>query len=113
MEETDDKEIIIKVLAGDINLYRHIVEKYKDKIFNYVNYSFAKDGDLAEDITQEAFIRAFDNLNKFDNNRPFSPWIFKIATNIALTHVSKRKNISLDLLPEVQDKVDITEKIHN
>jgi RNA polymerase sigma-70 factor (ECF subfamily) len=113
MEETEDKEIITKVLAGDINLYRHIVEKYKDKIFNYVNYTYAKDSDAAEDLVQETFIRAFDNLKKFDLERPFSPWLFKIATNIALTYVGKRKSISLDILPEVQDKVDITEKIHN
>lgn len=109
----EDKEIITRVLSGDIDQYRHIVEKYKDKIFNYVNYSFAKDSDLAEDITQEAFIRAFDNLKKFDVDRPFSPWLFKIATNIALTHIGKRKNISLEVLPEAPDKVDIIQKMQN
>jgi len=109
----EDRDIITKVLSGDIEQYRHIVDKYKDKIFNYVNYSFTKDNDLAEDVTQEAFIRAFDNLKKFDTNRPFSPWLYKIATNIALTHIGKKKNISLDVLPEIPDKSDIDQSMNN
>ena len=109
----EDRDIITKVLSGDIEQYRHIVDKYKDKIFNYVNYSFTKDNDLAEDVTQEAFIRAFDNLKKFDIGRPFSPWLYKIATNIALTHIGKKKNISLDVLPEIPDKSDIDQSMNN
>lgn len=109
----EDKEIISKVLNGDINQYRYIVEKYKDRIFNYVNFSYAKDNDVAEDLTQETFIRAFDNLKKFDLSRPFSPWLYKIATNISLTHVAKKRNVSIELLPEIPDKVDINEKVQN
>src|SRR3989344_9194462 len=109
----EDRDIITKVLSGDIEQYSHIVDKYKDKIFNYVNYSFTNDNDLAEDVTQEAFIRAFDNLKKFDTNRPFSPWLYKIATNIALTHIGKKKNISLDVLPEIPDKSDIDQSMNN
>ncbi len=60
--------------------------EFKDKIFNYFWYRVNFDRSLAEDLTSEAFLKAFENFDSFDRDRPFQAWIYAIARNHLLNY---------------------------
>ena len=69
-----------KVLKGDKESYAEIVELYQHQLYQ-ICYRMLGNKHEAEDIAQEAFTRAYVNLHTFDQNRKFSTWLFRIATN--------------------------------
>lgn len=56
-------------------------EKYKDKIYNYLLFRLDFNRAIAEDLTQEVFLKAFENYDTYDSDRPFQAWIYAIAKN--------------------------------
>lgn len=82
--------LINQALEGDQKAYSEIVNQYQEKIFNFV-YRMVKDRPLAEDITQETFIKAFRALSSFNSEYAFSTWLFKIAANNCIDHFRKKK----------------------
>lgn len=88
-------EVIIKkrikqVLKGDQNAYAEIVEIYKDKIFQLCFRMLGNRAE-AEDMAQEALIRAYVNIASFNINMKFSTWIYRIATNLCIDRLRKKK----------------------
>lgn len=88
--ETIVKTRISEVLKGDQNAYGEVVELYKDKVFQLC-YRMLGNRHDAEDIAQEAFIRAYININSFNLNKKFSSWIYRIATNLCIDRMRKKK----------------------
>lgn len=100
------KKIIIEVKKGDQEAFSELVELYKDKVYQ-VAYRMLGNVHEAQDIAQETFIRAFVNLDSFDIDRKFSTWIFRIATNLSIDRLRKKKpNFHLE------DKVTGTEDLN-
>jgi len=64
--------------------------KYHDAIFNFI-YRMVHDRQQVEDLTQEAFIKAFSSLKNFNDEYAFSTWLYKIATNNSIDFIRKRK----------------------
>ncbi|WP_404430270.1 RNA polymerase sigma factor SigW [Sutcliffiella horikoshii] len=89
MEELIRKRIK-QIKKGDQDAFAEIVELFKDKIFQLV-YRMIGNSHEAEDIAQEAFIRAYININSFDVNRKFSTWLYRIATNLTIDRIRKKK----------------------
>ena len=81
---------IKQVLKGDQNAFAELVELYKDKVFQ-ICYRMLGNRHEAEDIAQEAFIRAFVNIETFNQKRKFSTWLFRIATNLCIDRIRKKK----------------------
>lgn len=81
---------IREVLKGDQNAYGEIVELYKDKVFQLC-YRMLGNRHEAEDIAQEAFIRAYVNIARFNMELKFSTWIYRIATNLCIDRIRKKK----------------------
>lgn len=67
-------------------LYLKYYGQYKDKIYNYFYYRLNFNRALAEDMTQDVFLKAFDKFDTFDPARPFQAWIYRIAKNHLLNH---------------------------
>ncbi|MBT2759583.1 RNA polymerase sigma factor SigW [Mesobacillus foraminis] len=88
--ETIVKSRIAQVLKGDQNAYGEVVELYKDKVFQLC-YRMLGNRHEAEDIAQEAFIRAYVNIQSFNLNKKFSSWIYRIATNLCIDRIRKKK----------------------
>ena len=86
----DERAIISKVIAGDKNEFRHLVLRYKDTVFALVMRQVG-DRDLAEEITQESFIKAYLNLGQFRFDSRFSTWLVRIALNQTSSYYSSRK----------------------
>jgi RNA polymerase sigma-70 factor (ECF subfamily) len=84
------KERIKQVLKGDRNAFGEVMELYKDKVYQ-LSFRMLGNRHEAEDIAQEAFIRAFVNIQSFNLNLKFSTWIYRIATNLCIDRIRKKK----------------------
>ena len=81
---------------GDQRAFAEMVAIYKDKLFQ-LGYRMTDNRQEAEDVVQETFLRVFRNLDRYDENQKFSTWIFRIATNLCIDRLRKRKiTYSLD-----------------
>lgn len=95
--EKQTSSLINQALTGDQKAFSEIVNQYQDKIFNFVIRT-VKDRELAKDITQETFIKAYKALASFNSEYAFSTWLYKIAANNCIDHFRKKrlKTYSLD-----------------
>lgn len=78
-----------RVRAGDAEAFGPLAGYYAARIYNHV-YRFVRNREDAEDVTQEAFLRAYNRLNDFETGRSFRNWLYAIATNLALNAVRTR-----------------------
>ncbi len=88
--EQSDVEILAEVSAGDIDAYGKIVLRYQGRLYNFV-FRFVGDRETAEDIVQEAFLRAFGKRKEYRAIANFSTWLFTIAGNLAKSELRRRK----------------------
>ncbi|SHS44849.1 RNA polymerase sigma factor SigE [Mycobacteroides abscessus subsp. abscessus] len=84
------KKRIKQVLKGDQSAYGEIVEIYKDKVFQLC-FRILGNRHEAEDMAQEAFIRAYVNISSFNIDLKFSTWLYRIATNLCIDRIRKKK----------------------
>jgi RNA polymerase sigma-70 factor (ECF subfamily) len=84
------KKRIKQVIKGDQEAFGEIVELYKNSIFQLC-FRMLGNRQEAEDIAQEAFIRAYVNINTFNQDLKFSTWLFRIATNLCIDRMRKKK----------------------
>lgn len=87
-EKFSDEEVVVKVQTNDINLYSVILERYQNKLLRYVG-NLVHDEVKATHIVQDAFIKAYVNLNSFNPKHKFSSWIYRIAHNEAINEIKK------------------------
>ena len=92
LEEIDDKEIIQRYLKGDEKALEILIARYLKPIYGFV-YKNVGDTAVAEDVTQEVFVKIWKNLKKFDAKKEFKPWLFQIAKNASIDYLRKRKTI--------------------
>lgn len=86
----EDYQIIQQALKGDNSAYRKLMAKYHDAIFNFIS-RMVHNREQVEDLTQEAFIKAFQSLKSFNEEFAFSTWLYKIATNNSIDYIRRRK----------------------
>lgn len=91
----DEHELIIRILDGDEQSYGLLIDRYKEGLYRHC-FRFTRDEDAAEDIAQAAFIQAYVKLHDFDHIHAFSTWLYKIATNIALTEIRRKRPVLID-----------------
>ncbi|MEK3988231.1 MULTISPECIES: RNA polymerase sigma factor SigW [Robertmurraya] len=84
------KKRIKQVLKGDQSAYGEIVEIYKDKVFQLC-FRILGNRHEAEDMAQEAFIRGYVNISSFNIDLKFSTWLYRIATNLCIDRIRKKK----------------------
>ena len=92
----DDIHIIKEVLGGKSEQFEHILNRYSEYVFNLIAHIVPCKED-AEELTQDVFIKAFRQLSSFKEESCFSTWIYRIATNTALSAARKRKHNTLHL----------------
>ena len=85
-----DEELLAQSLDGDLSAFEVIVNRYKDRLYNFV-LRFVKDQQTAEDIVQDTFLRAYRNRESFQAVAKFSTWIYTIAGNLAKSELRRRK----------------------
>ncbi|WHX25391.1 RNA polymerase sigma factor SigW [Virgibacillus halodenitrificans] len=84
------RDKIIEVKKGDQSAFEDVVNYFQHKIYQHC-LRMLGNAHEAEDIAQEAFIRAYINIESFDEQRKFSTWLYRIATNLTIDRIRKRK----------------------
>jgi len=83
-------------IKGDQQAFAELVGLYQDKLY-HMAYRMLNNRQEAEDVVQEAFLRVYNNLERYDENMKFSTWIYRIATNLCIDRLRKRRpSYSLD-----------------
>jgi RNA polymerase sigma-70 factor (ECF subfamily) len=88
----DDGELVGRARAGDPVAFEQLFERYHAPILNYL-HRMVGDRALAEDLTQDAFVKAYRALPNTRADLAFKAWIYRIATNTAISHLRRRKII--------------------
>jgi RNA polymerase sigma factor (sigma-70 family) len=99
----EDAVLIRRALAGDQRAYRKLRQKYHEPISNLI-YRMIRDKDEVEDLTQEAFIKAFMSLSSFNDEFAFSTWLYKIATNNCIDFIRRKKLQTFSIDKPIESK---------
>ncbi len=103
-EDMSDKELVERSLQ-DVDYFACIYERYERKLIWYIlrisSFSFEE----AEDVLQEAFIKAWENLNEFDGDLKFSSWIYRIVHNTTITEWKKSQSKGKDKKQEFDEEL--------
>jgi RNA polymerase sigma-70 factor (ECF subfamily) len=82
----DEPFLLARARKGDLAAFEEVVRRYQRRVYG-VALRIVRAHDVADDVSQEAFVRAWRSLDRFDAARPFGPWICRIAANLAVNHV--------------------------
>jgi len=89
-EIDSDSYLVERALDNDLAAFEKLVSRYQSKIVSYATRMLS-DADEAEDVAQEAFVKAYRSLESFRGASSFSTWLYRIATNLCIDRVRKRK----------------------
>ena len=89
-EEMSDEDLMLRVQAGEKACYDQLVHRYKVRLYNYV-LRMVGDQDVAEEIAQDAFVRAYVNAEKYRTIARFSTWLYTIATNLVRNRYRQKR----------------------
>ncbi|MBN1159533.1 MAG: sigma-70 family RNA polymerase sigma factor [Bacteroidales bacterium] len=100
-----DYKLVRRAIAGDQRAYAELMDRYRDAIY-YMLLKMVNNASDAEDLTIEAFGKAFKNIMQYAPNYAFSTWLFKIATNNCIDFIRKKKasHVSLDHTNEEHER---------
>ncbi|MDZ7714864.1 MAG: sigma-70 family RNA polymerase sigma factor [Balneolaceae bacterium] len=91
-----DDKLVERAIGGDESAYKELVEKYERALYFHIQ-KMIKDKEHVNDLVQEAFVKAFDNLNSYSTNYAFSTWLYRIATNHTIDYLRKKKLKTLSI----------------
>lgn len=108
--DLDDRELATHAARGQEPAFRELLTRYERPVFSLI-YRMVRDRTLAEDLAQEAFIRAFNAIGTYKTSYKFSNWILKIANNHTIDHLRKRKleTVSIDGSPHARTADEVTQ----
>ena len=94
-----DEELVARAQQGDRRAFEELVERHKQKAY-YIAFDFSRDREDAKDLSQEAFLKAFTNLKKFDGRSSFYTWFYRILVNLCLDYKRRQKRAPTDTFDE-------------
>ena len=100
--EPTDKQLVKRVQKGDKGAFDLLVLKYQHKIVNLV-MRYVRDPEMALDITQDAFIKAYRALPRFRGDSAFYTWLYRIAVNTAKNYLAAQRRRPMDIELDLQD----------
>jgi len=92
MNEPGENELVRECLGGDEHAFEILLLRYQGPVFNAV-LRMVRNRDEAADLTQTAFLKAYEQLGKFDSRHKFFSWLYRIAVNEAINHVKRRRRL--------------------
>jgi RNA polymerase sigma-70 factor (ECF subfamily) len=91
-----DQEVVALSRDGDETAYRELIRRYERPVFSLV-FRMVRDREIAEDLSQETFIKVLNAISTYRPEFKFSSWVFKIANNTAIDHLRRRELDTLSL----------------
>ena len=95
LKSSKDEEIIDRVIGGQTALYELLVRRYNTKLYRAVRAVLREDTE-AEDVMQEAYVRAYQNLRKFERRASFGTWLTRIGVNEAIARLKSRHRSEME-----------------
>lgn len=92
----EDDALVKEARNGDEQSYKRLVNKYERALYYHI-LKMVNDKEQVEDLVQEAFVKAFDNLESYNTNYAFSTWLYRIATNHTIDYLRKKKLQTLSI----------------
>lgn len=108
LSSADDKNLVKSAKGGDMAAYEELVARHRDKIFARA-YSMTRNEEDAVDLSQEAWVKAWQRLKQFQGDSSFATWITRITINLCLDHLRKQKRQraeSIEVLDEESGGVE-------
>ncbi len=98
-----DEELVALAKNGDTKAFEELVDRYKQKAY-HIAFDFARDREEAKDLSQDAFLKAYMNIKKFDGRSGFYTWFYRILVNVCLDYrrLSRKIGAALEALPPKQ-----------
>jgi RNA polymerase sigma-70 factor (ECF subfamily) len=90
MPDPSDRDLALSAARGDADAFGELVRRYQTPVFN-VCYRLMGERAEAEDMAQEAFLRAYERLGSYDAGRPFGPWVRRVAANVCLNRLARAR----------------------
>src|SRR5512147_1386096 len=94
-----DREDVARLRRGDTTGLAGPMSRHQDRLFRYL-LRLVGDEAMAEDVFQQAWLHAAERIGRYDASRPFAPWLFAVARNLALDQLRRRRPESLDTVDE-------------
>lgn len=91
-QAVSDEDLVASTLSGDVGAFNDLVQRWEGSLYRFV-YRYLGDAEEARDICQEAFIRAYTNLDRFRGQAKFSSWLYQIALNLCRSEFRKRRPV--------------------
>jgi len=110
LEADSDMEIVRQVQAGDVAAFDRLILKYRERVFGIV-YNLTSNREDAADLTQDAFIKAFQSIQRFGGQSSFFTWLYRIAINSTLSHLRKSRLRSFFSLESVNSDEPVSKEI--
>lgn len=103
-----DAVYVQRVQDGDVAAFDFLVRKYRERLFSIV-YNLTSNREDAADLVQEAFIKAFGSIRRFQGKSSFFTWLYRIAVNTALSHLKRNRLRRFFSLENIHDEASSTE----
>jgi RNA polymerase sigma-70 factor (ECF subfamily) len=103
-----DADVVRLAQQGRELAFRELVRRYERPVFSLV-YRMVRDRETAEDLAQDAFVKVLNHIDKYSPEFKFSSWLFKIANNVAIDHLRRRRldTVSLDGNPNATTAAEV------
>ena len=103
-----DADVVRLAQQGREPAFRELVRRYERPVFSLV-FRMVRDRELAEDLSQDAFIKVLNHIDRYSPEFKFSSWLFKIANNVAIDHLRRRRiaTISMDGSPNASTAAEV------
>ncbi len=110
-QEADaDVDIVRRVQAGEVAAFDRLILKYRERVFGIV-YNLTANREDAADLTQDAFIKAFQSIQRFGGQSSFFTWLYRIAVNSTLSHLRKMRLRSFFSLERINTDEPVAKEI--
>lgn len=96
MDQTSDAELISRILAGEVERYAILVERYQDALFRHA-LGMVGDGDAAADLVQDSLVKAYTRLHTCNDPARFAAWVFRILRNRCRDWLKNRRQHTVEL----------------
>ena len=109
-EADSDMEIVRRVQAGDVAAFDRLILKYRERVYGII-YNMTSNREDASDLSQEAFIKTFQSIHRFNGQCSFFTWLYRIAINSTLTQLRKARLRSFFSLERINSDEPVSREI--
>ena len=110
LEADADLDVVRRVQAGDVAAFDTLIRKYRERVLGII-YNMTSNREDAADLAQDAFIKAFQSINRFQGQASFFTWLYRIAVNSTVTHLRKNRLRSFFSLESVREDDPVSKEL--